>query len=200
MIDCWLFVHCCLLFRFTQVVCFLLRSFEIQDLYCSLQGLVVKNRYYSHKLKLPLGKIYKSLNFVLKQNTMRIVVVLMLAISISACNEELEITRNDMLEGKWQITHKNGERVTTKEGLFFAPNKQYFEIDSQGKPIPRLMEKIWKLEGDTLQLIDFNWEPEFIDKKGTFYYFVEELTSDKMTLTLTRTKESKTVSYKKNEK
>lgn len=128
---------------------------------------------------------------------MRLIGVLIVLVLAIACEEQSQTTKSDLIEGKWKVTHIDGEPIKTHEGLFFAPNKQYFEIDSQGKPVPRLMEKVWKLEEDTLKLVDFNWEPEFIDKKGTFYYLLEELSSDRMTLILIKRKESKKISYKK---
>lgn len=121
----------------------------------------------------------------------------MILVLTFACEEQSQTTKSDLLEGKWKVTHIDDEPIDAHEGLFFAPNKQYFEIDSQGKPIPRLMEKVWQAKGDTLKMIDFNWEPEFIDKKGTSYYLLEELTEDRMTLILTQKKEPKKITYKK---
>lgn len=133
---------------------------------------------------------------------MRILGFLVVLVLFFACEGEQksQLTKSDLLEGKWRVTHINEEPVDSREGLYFAPNKQYFEFDSQGKPIPRLMEKVWQVKGDTLKLVDFNYEPMYIDKKGTFYYLFDELSEDKMTLILTNKKEPKKITYKKIKK
>ena len=106
---------------------------------------------------------------------------LVLALVFSACSTE-ELSKEELLEGHWRIVEIDDNNVDTKEGVHFSPNNQYFSVDSQGKMIPRLIEKIWSINGDTLMMIDYNWEPKFIQEKGTFIYLIEELTSDKMIL------------------
>ena len=132
---------------------------------------------------------------------MRILGFLVVLVLFFACEGEQKSqrTKSDLIEGKWWVTHINEEPIESREGLYFAPNKQYFEIDSQGKSIPRHMEKVWQIKGDTLKMVDFNWEPKFIEKKGTFYYLLEELTSAKMTLILIKNEESKKINYNKIE-
>lgn len=121
----------------------------------------------------------------------------MIIILTFACEEQSQTTKSDLLEGKWKVTHINDEPIDTHEGLFFAPNKQCFDIDSQGKPIPRLMEKVWQIKEDTLKMIDFNFEPAFIYTKGTSYYLLDELNNDKMTLILIQRKKTNKINYKK---
>lgn len=91
---------------------------------------------------------------------------------------------DEIILGKWTISSINDEEIQTHEGLRFAPNKQYFNIDSQGKIIPSLMEKIWEIKKDTLRLVDFNFEPQFIRTKGTQLYLINELTNNKLDLYL----------------
>jgi hypothetical protein len=46
------------------------------------------------------------------------------------------------------------------------------------------MEKIWSIKGDTLTFVDYNWEPEFIDKKGTKKFLINKLTEEELDITL----------------
>ena len=99
-------------------------------------------------------------------------------------NEEEKV--DDLLLGKWMIHSIDKDPVETRIGYEFAPNKQYFTIDSQGKPIPKLMERVWSIDEDTLKMVDFNWEPDFIDKKGTLHFLILEIDSEKMELERTK--------------
>ena len=110
------------------------------------------------------------------------IVFIGLIFSLFAC-ESNKANPEDLLVGKWQLNLINGESIETNEGLQFAPNKQFFRIDSQGKPIPKLMEKIWSINHDTLTLIDYNWEPEFIDKKGTKLFLINSLNEEILDIT-----------------
>lgn len=99
-------------------------------------------------------------------------------------NEEEKV--DDLLLGKWMVKSIDKELVERRTGYEFAPNKQYFTIDSQGKPIPKLMERIWSINEDTLKMVDFNWEPEFIDKKGTLHFLILDIDDEKLKLERTK--------------
>ncbi len=113
----------------------------------------------------------------------------LLCFLISSCNSEDSKTYEELLEGRWKIIQHNEEEVITKEGIIFAPNHQYFNVDSQGKAIPRLIEKMWKINSDTLIMIDYNWEPEFVEKNGTQEFLIELLDENKLHLKALRVKE-----------
>lgn len=97
----------------------------------------------------------------------------------------------ELIIGKWQLISVDDVTVETHEGLQFAPNKQYFRMDSQGKPIFKLMEKVWSIDGDTLTLVDYNWEPDFIEKKGTQIYLMNKLSEDELDITIINKKEKR---------
>ena len=122
------------------------------------------------------------------------VLIVLLFIS-SGC--ETAPSKEELLHGTWQITHLDGKEVETKEGLQFAPNKQYFLVDSQGKSVPRLIEKTWQIKADSLILVDHNWEPDFIEKHGTLVYLIEELKDDYLRLKLVNQLAPTTIEYKK---
>lgn len=115
----------------------------------------------------------------------------------SACNSSNTLSKDETLVGTWTLSAIDGEEVETKEGLQFSPNKQYFLVDSQGRSVPRLIEKIWQINADTLALIDYNWEPDFIEKNGTFVYHIEAIKEDYLRLRLMNKKEETVTEYKR---
>ena len=135
---------------------------------------------------------------MIRYNKKRIQFVLLSFAVLFLTNCEESTKTNDkksLLEGKWEITAVDGKKIKTKEGIQFAPNRQYFSIDSQGKSVPRLIEKIWDIKGDTLTMIDYNWEPEFIEKKGTFIYKIDSLSEKTLRLRLINKEEEQTITY-----
>jgi hypothetical protein len=118
--------------------------------------------------------------------------IIMLIVILISCTDNKTINSEELLIGTWTLMEVNGEDHKTKEGLQFSPNKQYFLIDSQGKAVPRFIEKIWSIKNDSLILIDYNWEPEFIEKKGTHIYQITEISENTLELHLLN-KEKKTI-------
>lgn len=124
-------------------------------------------------------------------------VVAVFIISFSCNEKSSDRSTDEIIIGQWEIIEMNDEKIETKAGLQFAPNKQFFDVDSQGKIIPRLMEKIWTINSDTLKLVDFNWEPDFIEKKGTKVYLIKELNDEILHLELLNKQPLQTIVFKR---
>ena len=120
---------------------------------------------------------------------MRILVVVPLLFLFVKCEFGEEKSKEELLYGKWMLISVDGEPLDTRAGYEFATNKQYFTVDSQGKPIPKLMERVWSIDGDTLKLVDFNWESELIDKKGTIHFQIKELNATNLKVIQTKGKD-----------
>jgi hypothetical protein len=118
-------------------------------------------------------------------------IVLVCALLIVISCDRTTTNPEDLIVGKWQLVSIDAIPVKTNEGLQFAPNRQYFRMDSQGKPIFKLMEKIWSIDGDTLTLIDYNWEPDFIDKKGTQIFLLNSISDEELDITIINKKEKR---------
>ncbi|MEX1193163.1 MAG: hypothetical protein WED10_11260 [Brumimicrobium sp.] len=82
---------------------------------------------------------------------------------------------NLLLKGKWMLTEHEGNEKYIKNGVVFSKDKQYFDLDSQGKIIPSYNEKIFVVLDDTLKVVDYRFEPKFIKKKGTKIYYINKL-------------------------
>lgn len=128
---------------------------------------------------------------------MRIISFIIIAFLISSCNEKKSSSKEELVEGQWKIIEIDGEEVNVLEGIHFAPNRQYFKVDSQGKMVPRLIEKIWSVDGDTLKMVDYNWEPEFIEENGTSIFIIQELTNEVMILEDVKNFKGQVIKYKK---
>jgi len=118
-------------------------------------------------------------------------------IFLSSCNSEEKNNSEEIILGKWTISRINDEEINTHEGFRFAPNKQYFIIDSQGKIIPSMMEKVWSIHKDTLTLVDFNYEPQFIRTRGTQSFFIHEINDEILDISLEKKNETKRIILKK---
>ena len=107
---------------------------------------------------------------------------LLLIFVLTSCETTNTSDSETLLEGRWKIITIDDKGQAGVEGYQFAPNKQYFRIDSQGRIVPKLMERIWEINQDTLKLVDYNYEPDFIEKKGTFIYHIQKLTAEELIL------------------
>ena len=107
---------------------------------------------------------------------------LLLMFLLTACETTNTVDSETLLEGRWKIITIDDKKQQGVEGYQFAPNKQYFRIDSQGRIVPKLLERIWQINQDTLKLVDYNYEPDFIAKKGTFIYHIQKLTAEELIL------------------
>lgn len=116
---------------------------------------------------------------------------------IFGCTDSSDANPEDVLPGTWHVAKVNGNKVDLKEGITFSPNKQFFYIDSQGKSIPKLMEKIWNVSQDTLRLIDYNWEQKFLYEKGTKIFVIEALSSNELKLKMIHPHEDQKITYEK---
>ena len=69
-----------------------------------------------------------------------------------------------------------------KKGVIFSKDKQVFYIDSQGKVIPTNQEIVYELKGDSLRIVDFNFESRFIEEKGTMISLINIIDDSKVEL------------------
>lgn len=104
-----------------------------------------------------------------------------------SCSDEEANTKKDekidyLTSGKWRVVEFDGEKNRFKLGVVFSKDKQFFNLDSQGRIVPTQHEQIFDLNIDTLQIVDFKYEPRFIEKKGTLVFKVEELEESNMIL------------------
>jgi hypothetical protein len=118
---------------------------------------------------------------------MRNYIIILSAIIFAGCsNGELkseEDVKIDVLTtGRWSAVDFEGEVNKFQRGIVFSKDKQFFNLDSQGRIIPKQREKVFDLKNDTLRIVDFNYEPKFIHKKGTQIFIVSELNEEKLVL------------------
>ena len=113
------------------------------------------------------------------------------------CSGDSNLSKDTILLGAWRLEKVNEHKPKTKEGIIFSSNKQFFYSDSQGRSIPKLMEKIWAINGDTLQLIDYNWEQKLLYENGTKIFIIEELSSEELKLKMIHPHEDYCLIYKK---
>lgn len=114
-----------------------------------------------------------------------------------SCSSNQAVTPEETLIGTWFLIKENDKKRNQKEGVLFSKTKHFFRVDSQGRTVPRFNDKVWSIKNDSLIVIDYNWEPDFIDKKGTFIYRVDSLTQKTLQLTLLNKKKQTTLLYHK---
>ena len=114
-----------------------------------------------------------------------------------SCSSNQEVTPEETIIGTWFLIKENDKKSDQKEGILFSKTKHFFRVDSQGRTVPRFNDKVWSIQNDSLIVIDYNWEPDFIDKKGTFIYHVDSLTQKTLQLTLLNKKKQTTLLYHK---
>ena len=124
--------------------------------------------------------------------------IFVLFFCVVACKNETT-SKGDLLIGNWHYVQLDKDIVSTLEGFNFSSNKQYFIIDSQGRMVPRLMEKIWSLDNDTLTLVDYNYVPEAIEKEGTSKFVIQKLSQDSLVLKSLNTKYPNLMKLKRGE-
>jgi hypothetical protein len=116
----------------------------------------------------------------------------------SCSNNESGAQKNDRVDnltnGKWMVSEFDGEKNKFSQGIVFSKDKQFFLLDSQGRIVPKNREIIFELKSDTLRVVDYNYEPQFILKKGTKVFIVKEL--DEKELFLRSVYPDSTSSYK----
>jgi transcriptional regulator with PAS, ATPase and Fis domain len=105
----------------------------------------------------------------------------------TSCSEEgstqSKSSTEDLLEeGKWMIQSVETPTERMKKGVIFSKDKQVFYIDSQGKVIPTNQEIVYELKGDSLRIVDFNFESRFIEEKGTMISLINIIDDSKVEL------------------
>ncbi|WP_123776113.1 hypothetical protein [Brumimicrobium aurantiacum] len=94
-----------------------------------------------------------------------------------------EIETEEILEtGRWKLIESDKVFKNFQSGLKFSKDNQVFSIDSQGGYVASPHERIYTLSADTLRIIDYRYEPNFLYEKGTNILLIKELTEDKLIL------------------
>ncbi len=87
-----------------------------------------------------------------------------------------------LTSGKWEVVEFDGKEKKFSRGIVFSKDKQFFNLDSQGRIIPTQNKKVFDLSNDTLRIIDYNIEPRFIEQRGTLVFSVKEFDESSMIL------------------
>jgi hypothetical protein len=101
------------------------------------------------------------------------------------------------LIGTWKLIEEDGKEIPLGPGIQFSPDYQYFNIDSQGRPITKFRPKYWELSNDTLVMMDSNFEPQVLESRGTWRYVVEELNDKELRMRLFNKDKSSVVVYQR---
>lgn len=104
----------------------------------------------------------------------------------SCGGEESNSNENEIVDylisGKWEVVKFDGKEKKFSKGIVFSKDKQFFNLDSQGRIVPTQNEKVFDLSNDTLRIIDYNIEPRFLEKMGTLVFSVKEIDENSMIL------------------
>ena len=87
-----------------------------------------------------------------------------------------------LTSGKWKVVEFDGKEKKFSRGIVFSKDKQFFNLDSQGRIIPTQNKIVFDLSNDTLRIIDFNIEPRFLKKRGTLAFSIKEVDESSMIL------------------
>lgn len=106
---------------------------------------------------------------------------------LSSCSvNEAELNGNNevsyLTNGKWIVSEFEGKEDIYSRGIVFSKDNQFFQLDSQGRIIPRNHKVIFELKSDTLKVIDYNYEATHIEEKGMKVFIVEELDEEELVL------------------
>lgn len=87
-----------------------------------------------------------------------------------------------LTDGKWVVSKFDGKENIYSRGVVFSKDNQFFQLDSQGRIVPRHKKVIFELKNDTLKIIDYNYEPAYIEKKGMQVFLVENINEEELVL------------------
>lgn len=118
---------------------------------------------------------------------MRKLVYLFIGSLLLSCSAEETPSNGDkridlLYDGKWVVSEFEGEKNRLGIGVVFSPDKQFFNLDSQGRVVPTHHKIIFDLKSDTLQVVDFKYEQKYIKEKGTLVFIVEKLNENSLKL------------------
>ncbi|MFA5573830.1 MAG: hypothetical protein WC994_02115 [Brumimicrobium sp.] len=116
---------------------------------------------------------------------MRALIIFIFFFFLSGCVERngSTITKKDkLLDGEWMLVSIDEKYPFIRNGLKFSEDNQVFHIDTQGHTVPAHNIEIYKVYGDTLEIIDYKYEPQFIQEKGTHIFLIKELNQDELVL------------------
>ncbi|MGM0479794.1 MAG: hypothetical protein ACQERC_11275 [Bacteroidota bacterium] len=128
---------------------------------------------------------------------MRLVGLLFILLLLSACGEQINSEEGDtdrqdiLIEDMWMLnaTEKSQDLITN--GIKFSKNKKIFYFDSQGRVIPTFHDIGYEIEEDTLRIVDFKYEQQFLFEKGTRIFLIESMNDDELILEMVHPEENK---------
>lgn len=103
--------------------------------------------------------------------------VLFVACSTDESNSNMDNKIDLLIGDKWVVSVFEGKKNKLGEGVVFSKDKQLFNIDSQGRIIPTHHKQIFDLNNDTLRIIDYKYEEQFLDEKATLVFEIKELSN-----------------------
>lgn len=128
-------------------------------------------------------------------------IFLALCFLLTSCGDNADAnkknTKSLLKKGEWRLTSSEKTFSQFQSGLKFSPDKQVFLLDSQGYVIPPHHKQIYNLSGDTLTIVDYKYEPQFIFERGTFILLIKELTEDEFIAELIHPDKGNVLRFKK---
>ena len=118
---------------------------------------------------------------------MRFLLFLFIGLFFTSCQEEVistdeENIESKLLKGEWALIGSEKPFNRFQSGLKFSEDEQVFNIDSQGHVVPPHAERIYKIYGDTLALIDYKYHERKRYEKGTDILLIKKLDDKEMVL------------------
>lgn len=110
-------------------------------------------------------------------------IVLLLGACSEGKNTEEKVSRVDLLvDDMWMLNATENSQDLISYGVKFSKDKKVFYIDSQGRITPTFDDIGFKIEQDTLRIIDFKYEQKYLFEKGTRIFLIKTLDEDELVL------------------
>lgn len=97
-------------------------------------------------------------------------------------NSNTQSIEEFLMDKEWILVSSDEPTKRFQSGIKFSSDKQLFNIDSQGHIIPPQHEQIYSITKDTLVIVDYKYEPQFIYEKGTDILLVEKISENQIQL------------------
>ncbi len=114
---------------------------------------------------------------------------------LGACGEventKENISRVDLLvDNMWMLNATENSQDLISYGVKFSKDKKVFYIDSQGRIIPTFHDIGYKIEQDTLRIVDFKYEQKYLFEKGTRIFLIKTLNKEELILKMIHPEEN----------
>ncbi|WP_133122190.1 hypothetical protein [Brumimicrobium salinarum] len=113
-------------------------------------------------------------------------ILLFFVLLISCTNEKSNIdnVKEQLMDGSWRLVESEQPFKRFHSGLKFSQDGQVFNVDSQGRIVVPLHERMFYIASDTLKLIDYKYESKFLETNGTELLLIEELNEEELVLNI----------------